>query len=607
MHPLKPADQSSPRATLRSFLASSDAVAAFLAQEYLPSPSRARFHRLISLGAIPPHSLDLSEVPPAARQKTGRAAAVALYEILSRVPLPPFDAIPDAGQFDKPAGAKQWVIPNTEITLVRVASGPRSGQFLFSPETVARADEFYARVRELPYTRRVPLENLHDIFEIGGGWMVPYAWVQAMPASLRTPLAGQSGWKWIGLALILVVYGLFLWVAYRLSQSGSAMHPFVRALAQLAMPASVLAATPAVIYFALVQLNVIGSVGAAFELAATAIIFLAGAWVSWRFAPVVAEAIIASPNIAPESIDAHLIRVSVRLLGIIGGLTLLALGADRLGIPVYGIVAGLGVGGLAIALAAQPTVENLIGGMSLFADKPVRVGDLCKYGAEVGTVETIGMRSARIRGLDRTLTTIPNSMLAKMPIVNLTQRDRMLIKTVIGLRYETTPEQLRYILVKLREMLLGHPRIHPDSARARLIGFGASSLDIEVVAYVLTRDWVEFLGIREDVLLRVMDLVEQGGAAIAFPSQTLYLGRDRDSGDGKAAAAEASVREWRDEGSLPFPNFSPEQASRIRGSIVFPPPGSTGAPAAGSASEKRSAGSPLPGEDAADDRSGPNR
>lgn len=198
-------------------------------------------------------------------------------------------------------------------------------------------------------------------------------------------------------------------------------------------------------------------------------------------------------------------------------------------------------------------------------------------------------------------TTIPNAALAKMAIVNLTRRDQMLINAVIGLRYETSPEQLRYILVKLRELLLSHPRVHPDPARARFIGFGASSLDIEVFGYVTTRDWADFPGIREDILLRVMDIVEQGGTAFAFPSQTLYLGRDRGPDDGKAQAAEARVREWRDEGSLPFPNFSPEQAGQIRGSIVFPPPGSTAADAAGSGSEARSPGNPLSAEDAADD------
>ena len=115
-------------------------------------------------------------------------------------------------------------------------------------------------------------------------------------------------------------------------------------------------------------------------------------------------------------------------------------------------------------------------------------------------------------------------------------------------------------------MLLGHPRVHPDPARARFIGFGASSLDIEVFAYVMTSDWNVFLGIREDILLRVMDIIEQGGSAIAFPSRTLYLGRDRAADDDSVRAAEASVHAWREEGALPMPNFSADQARRIRGS-----------------------------------------
>jgi MscS family membrane protein len=587
VHPLKPPDRSSPRATLKTFLDSADAVAEFLVRDYMPSPSRARFHHMASLGAIPQQCMDLSEVPPAARQKAGRAAAVALYEILSRIPLPPLEQIPDADRLGPGAGTgpTRWVIPNTEIALVRAPSGPRSGEFLFSADTVARAGEFYERVRGLPYIRPVPLEDFHGIVVTGGGWMVPYAWIQAMPQALRTPIAEQSGWKWIGVALILGVLALFLWLAYRVSQLGSSRTPFVQALAQFALPASVLAATPAAAYLALVQLNLIGSVGSTIELIATAVIFLAGAWMSWRFAPVIAEAIIASPSIAPESIDAHLIRVSARLLGIVGAVTLLAVGADRLGIPVYGIVAGLGVGGLALALAAQPTIENLIGGMNLFADRPIRVGDFCKYGDQVGTVEAIGIRSARIRGTDRTVTTIPNAALAKMPIVNFTRRDRMLINAVIGVRYETSPEQLRYLLAKLREMLLGHPRVHPDPARARFVGFGASSLDIEVFAYVTTSDWPEFLGIREDILLRIMDIVEQSGTGFAFPSRTLYFGRDPGLDEKKAEAAEARVRQWRTTGALPFPNFSPEQAGEIRGSIAYPPPGSTEAPAAGSTKE----------------------
>jgi MscS family membrane protein len=568
---LKPLDRSSPRAALKTFLESGDAIGAFLLREYFPSPSRAKYDHLRSVVKTMIQGLDLSEVSPAAREKAGRAAAAALYDTLSRIELPPDDAIPDSG-----ANFKRWVIPNTEIALERVPQGPRQGEFLFSSETVANADDFYERVRALPYTRSVPLENLKETIIGGGGWLIPYRWIQAIPKELRVPLAGQPSWKWIGLMLLLCVFALSLRVAYRLSHRGSEQHPFLRSLAQAALPAFLLLATPAFAYLALVQINLIGNAGSAIEVTATVVMFLAGAWICWRLAPVFAEAIIASPQIHTESIDAHLIRICARLLGIVAAVGLLAAGAERIGVPLYGVVAGLGVGGLAIALAAQPTVENLIGGLSLFADKPIRVGDFFRYGADIGTVEGIGIRSTRIRGLDRTLTTIPNAALSKMPVVNFALRDRLLIKTTIGVRYETSPEQLRFLLVKVRELLLGHPRIHPQPARARFVEFGASSLNLEVFAYATTSDWEEFLGIREDVFLRIMDIVKQSGTRIAIPSQTVYFGRDNGLDACRTSAAETQVRSWRDEGRLPFPDFAPEQKDQLRGSLAYPPKGSPG-------------------------------
>ncbi|MFH0997314.1 MAG: mechanosensitive ion channel family protein [Pseudomonadota bacterium] len=566
-NPLKPPDRSSPSAALKTFLDSGDAIGAFLAQDYLPSPSRAEFHRLLSLVDRLLQCLDLSQEPPAFRVKTGRTAAMALYETLNRIKLPPFNEIPGSDQLGPVTGngPTRWVIPDTEIVLVRVQSGPRSGEFLFSAETVAKAFDFYAQVGGLAYSRPIPLENIREIMALNGGWMVHYAWIKALPAWLQIPLADQANWKWIALALILSFFALFLRLAYGLSQRGSIQHPLLLALTQVTLPAFFLLTAPAIAYLSLVQLNMRGSTALAIESMATTVMFLAGAWISWRLAAVIAEAIIASPRIAPESIDAHLIRICSRMLGAISGAGLLALGADRLGIPVYGIIAGLGVGGLAIALAAQPTIENLIGGLSLFADKPVRVGDSCKCGSDEGTIESIGIRSTRIRGKDRTLTTIPNAALSKMSIVNYAQRDRMLIQSVIGVRCETSPEQLRYLLVKIREMLLGHPRIHPDPVHARFTGFGASSLDIDVFAYVTTSDREEFFSIREDILLRIMDIVEQSGTGFAFPSQTLYFTRDDGLDAGKTEVAEAQVHKWRDEGCLPFPNFSPEQMRRIRG------------------------------------------
>jgi MscS family membrane protein len=511
-HPLQPFERSTPRAALSSFLQSGDAMGEFLAREYLPSPSRDGYGVIVSRTGVILQGLDLSELPPAARVKSGRAAALYLYEVLARIPLPLVEEIPDSPGTDVTGGKEpqRWVIPNTEIALVRSATGARRGEFLFSADTVDRAEEFFERVRALPYRRTVPLQNLSDVVVTNGGWMVSPGLIAAMPAWLRKPIA-------------------------------------------------VLLLAPALGYFALVQLNIIGDVGSAIEIGVTAITYLALAWMAWRLAPVAAEGIIAAPSIPTDSVDAHIIRVSARILGIIAGGLCLAVGADRVGVPVYGIVAGLGVGGLAIALAAQPTIENLIGAMSLFADKPVRVGDLCQYGEATGVVEAIGLRSTRIRGADRTLTTIPNATLAKMPIVNFTRRDGILLNTVIGLRYETTPEQLRQLLAELRKLLLDHTRVAAETARARFVGFGDSSLNIELFAYVTTKDWLEFLAVREDLMLRVMDLVERSGTAIARPSQTLYLSRDRPSRHW-TQDAELHLQKWHGEESASSAGFPTRQA-----------------------------------------------
>jgi len=540
-HPLKPPDRSSPYAALKTFLDSGDAVGAFVAEEYLPSPSRAKFHQLLLLGETAMCGLDMSEVPQAARVKKGRSAAAALYETLSRINLPPLDKIPAVDQVGwlSSTNAMHWTIPDTEIVLTRSSNG----NFLFSPQTVARAGGFYERVRSVPYTRPMPFERVHEITGNSGGWLVPYAWIKALPHWCLNPLGNDPLWKWMALALVLCVFLVLLRFLFRLSHLGSHKHPLLKALARVILPAYFLLSVPVVAYLALVQFNLRGSNGSVIEIVSTAMFYFSGAWLAWRAALVVAETIISSPRIAPEGVDAHLIRLCTRLLGLVAWAWLLVMGADQVGIPAYGVVAGLGVGGLAIALAAQPTIENLIGGLSLFADKPVRVGDLCKCGTDEGTVEAIGLRSTRIRGTDRTLTTIPNATLSKMAIANLAERDRILIQSIVSIRYETSLDQLRFLLNSILKLLKNLPRIHADTARARLIGFGNSSLDIEIFAYALTRDRVEFLAIREDALLQIMALVEQSGTSFAFPSQTLYFSKDRGMDTAKTAAAEMFMRQ----------------------------------------------------------------
>jgi MscS family membrane protein len=199
-------------------------------------------------------------------------------------------------------------------------------------------------------------------------------------------------------------------------------------------------------------------------------------------------------------------------------------------------LAGLGVGGIAIALAAQKTLENVIAGISLIADQAVRVGDTLKMGDVVGTVDHVGLRSTRIRTLDRTVVSVPNSQIANVTLETLSARDKFWFHPVIGLRYETKPQQLRDIIDGISQIATDHQSIEKKSVRVRFLRLGAYSLDVEVVAYVLARDWDHFLEVQEQLLFAVTDLVSRVGAEMAFPSQTMYMAN---TGEPPATAARA--------------------------------------------------------------------
>ena len=245
------------------------------------------------------------------------------------------------------------------------------------------------------------------------------------------------------------------------------------------------------------------------------------------------------------------------------------------GVDLTAILTGLGVGGIAVALAAQKTLENLFGGMMIISDEPMRVGDFCRIADQMGTVEDIGLRSTRVRTLSRTVIAIPNGQLAVMNIENFSVRDKFWLRHLIGLRYETSADQLRFVLAEIRTMLYSHPKVESDSARIRFVGFGSSSLDLEIFAYVKATEMPEFLGIQEDLLLRIMDIIDKGGTSIAFPSQTTYLAKDTPLNTEKTEEAVTQVRQWRERGELPFPDLRPDQVGRLRNQIEYPPPESS--------------------------------
>jgi MscS family membrane protein len=247
---------------------------------------------------------------------------------------------------------------------------------------------------------------------------------------------------------------------------------------------------------------------------------------------------------------------------------------DNLGFKVTTLLAGLGIGGLAVALALQRPIENLISAITLYASQPVAVGDFCRFGDKIGTVEEIGMRATKVRTLDHTLVNVPNVEFAHLQLENFSKRKKIWYHPQIRLRYGTTPDQVRYILVEIRKLLYSHPKVLSDPARIRFEGLGPSSLNLEIFAYVNVTDYGEFLDVAEDLNLRIMEIVANAGAAFALPSQTLYVERGKGPDEQLGHAAEEQVQEWREQQALYLPNFPPEKIAELQGTLGYPPPGS---------------------------------
>src|SRR5579885_28810 len=238
-----------------------------------------------------------------------------------------------------------------------------------------------------------------------------------------------------------------------------------------------------------------------------------------RLADVISDRILSRLDPKERALSYSVFRVSVRFIKICIFCTAVLFLLHQWGYRIDAILAGLGVGGLAVALAAQKTIENLFGGISVISDRPDKDGDVCKFGDHTGTVLHIGLRSTRIQTADRTIISIPNSQFSSMPLENVSRRDKFLFHPVLNLRRDTTSEQLLKVLSGIGAILKGNEKVETGEIPVRFIGVGPYSLDVEVVAYVRTVNGDEFLALQQELLLRMLRAVEEAGTALAVPVQ----------------------------------------------------------------------------------------
>lgn len=260
-------------------------------------------------------------------------------------------------------------------------------------------------------------------------------------------------------------------------------------------------------------------------------------------------------------------KVAIVFIGIIAILGII-------GVDVTAGLAALGIGGIALALGAQKTIENFVGSVSLIADQPLRVGDFCRVDDIKGTVESIGMRSTMIRTSARTIVTIPNGQLSASKIENFAHRDRFIFNPIFNFRMETTPDQMRYLLIELRSLLYAHPAIINSSPVVRFTGITTDALKVEIVSYIEAANFDISQEVQEDILLRMMDIIEKSGTSLAYPSQTLYMARETPLSAEKLAEVSETVKKWKEKNELQLPKFDPKRVEELKGSIEYPGEGS---------------------------------
>jgi MscS family membrane protein len=398
--------------------------------------------------------------------------------------------------------------------------------------------------------------------------------VDRIPPPLKELWLGTPIWKELLIALLTAAVAILLLLLHRLVARHAPKSMLNAVAMRMLTPLVLLVATLILEPFFANEIDTAGVFAAAVEFTATVSRSVAAIWLFWLTNQLVLQRIIQSPRIEEKSLNSDFVRVAGNIVAAVGVALIASWSLHKLGVSSMSVLAGLGIGSAAVALAVQPVLINLLAGLTLYYEKAVRVGDFVRFGDHRGTVESIGIRSTRIRAPDQTLISVPNSNLVSAEVINWGYTDRREVRLALNLSDQTAPDQMRWVLVKLREMLHAHPKIESETIRVRFAGYGDDSMDISVRVFALTTDWNDYYAIREDMLLRVKDIVEESGTDFSAQSQTVYLERSDGPDESRGKQSVEDVAAWRQSGQLPFPEFAPEKRAELDDTLDYPPAGS---------------------------------
>ncbi|MEM1157066.1 MAG: mechanosensitive ion channel family protein [Verrucomicrobiota bacterium] len=456
--------------------------------------------------------LDTRQIDGVASAQSAKDSAIYLKEVIDRAIKINLDYIPDSR--DEPT----WTLKDTEIKVVLVEEGDRAGEFLFSKYTVARAREFYDKVDDLPYVKGSGQ---------GAGFRQP--WLErSVPAWTRESLFDIAYWQWIGL-FIAILCGLIIKLIVK--GVGNLVHRLTRhtetdwddTLVESEInPVSLLAssgfwwASLYILRFEGVPLKVL-TVLVQITLSVSVI------WVFYALADTVSKYLRSLAERTSNTLDDQIVKLISRTMKAFVIIMGVMIGLENLGIEVYQLLAGLGIGGLAIALAAKDSLSNFFASITIMIDRPFQVGHWIKVGNSDGTVEDVGFRSTKIRTFYNSLISIPNSEIANTGVDNMGLRQYRRVKTFLGVTYDTPSEKIEAFLEGIKNIIKANPHTRKDYFHVVFNDFGTSSLDIMVYFFLSVPNWSDELVERQNVLLEIIRLAEELKVEFAFPTQTLHI------------------------------------------------------------------------------------
>ena len=510
---LSPMELDSPRATMKSYLKAMS--------DYNEGRENQKEEFLDRINDAA-RTFDMSNIPVKLQGEKGRRLAKLLIEIIDRTMIIDLEKIPDNNEL------KNWRLRGTEIILRKQTEGDREGLYLFSHETLSRIPLFYHRVQHLPY-----LDEHHQ----GVGYKPPF-YKRFFPIWFQENFLGLQKWQWIALFLTLMlgsfIKGVTRFIFKFLIQSTEKKPESLqyRIFTALHQPIGYLA--PSVVYYFCFLL--LGFEGLLFSTGLNIIQILISIgliWCVYSLAEVLNISLQKLAKKTPSEFDDQLLpffNKSLKIFIIIIGVLL---SMQNLGLNVASLLAGLGLGGLAFALAAKDTAANLFGSIMIIADRPFKLGDWIVTSHGEGNVIDVGFRSTRLRTFYDSVISIPNSTLANENIDNMGKRTYRRVKTTLSVTYNTPADKLNKFIEGIKQILRNTPSVRQENFHVVFNNYGESSLNILLYFFLKVPDWTEELQQKELVFLEIHKLAENLGVSFAFPSRSLYIEKGEENSVGQ--------------------------------------------------------------------------